>query len=56
MHYCDAHTLLLPDQAVPLPMPDTRLDHLWLLAALNVRRRLLPVPHGPLTGRKQNGQ
>jgi len=54
MHYCEAHTLLLPDPAVPIPMPDTRLDQLWLLAALSVRRRLLPAPHGPLMDREQD--
>lgn len=48
MHYCSAHAALLPDDVPPLPMPDTRRQRLWLLAALHKRRQMGPVPHGPL--------
>jgi hypothetical protein len=48
MHYCPEHAALLPEGVLPLPMPDTRLQLLWLLAALNTRRQMRPVVHGPL--------
>ena len=48
MHYCSAHAALLPNDVPSLPMPDTRRQRLWLLAALHKRRRMGPVPHGPL--------
>ena len=49
MHDCTAHEALLPAGIPSLPMPDTRRELLWLLASLSWRRRLLPVPHGPLS-------
>ena len=56
MHYCPAHTTLLPDDVPSLPMPDTRLQQLWLLAALHKRRRMEPVPHGPLVNGHPSGK
>ena len=48
MYYSDDHAALLPEGTDPLPMPETRLELLWILAALSKRRRRGPVPHGPL--------
>lgn len=48
MYYSDDHAALLPEGADPLPMPETRLELLWILSALSKRRRRGPVPHGPL--------
>jgi hypothetical protein len=55
MHYCPEHAALLPEGVLPLPMPDTRLQLLWLLAALNTHLatrvqggQMRPVVHGPL--------
>ena len=48
MYYSDDHAALLPEGTDPLPMPETRLELLWILAALSKRRRHGPVPHGPL--------
>lgn len=48
MYYSDDHAALLPEGTDPLPMPETRLELLWVLAALGKRRRYDPFPHGPL--------
>ena len=48
MYYSDDHAALLPEGADPLPMPETNLELLWILAALCERRRRAPVPCGPL--------
>lgn len=48
MHYSTEHAGLLPSGSDPLPMPDTRLEALWLLLCLEERRRMLPCQAGPL--------
>jgi hypothetical protein len=48
MHYSADHDALLPGGFGPLPMPDTRLEALWLLLCLEERRRMLPCEVGPL--------
>jgi hypothetical protein len=48
MYYSDDHAACLPDGLRPLPMPETRLESLWILAALDGRRRLGPHARGPL--------
>jgi hypothetical protein len=48
MYYSADHAALLPEDTAPLPMPETEPELLWLLAALDGRRRQAPVPRGPL--------
>lgn len=55
MYYSDDHATLLPDGTDPLPMPETSLELLWILAALNKRRRCDPFPHGPLPPLSRHG-
>jgi hypothetical protein len=55
MHYPTDHDDLLPSGLAPLPMPDTRLEALWLLLCLEERRRMLPCPDGPLGGAGRPG-
>ena len=48
MYDSDEHAACLPDGLRPLPMPETKLELLWILAALDGRRRRAPQAHGPL--------
>lgn len=56
MHYASQHAELLPRGAEPIPMPDTRLEALWLLAALDEQRRKAPCPQGPFLEDKSTTQ
>jgi hypothetical protein len=47
MHYSPDHERLLPSGIGALPMPDTRLEALWLFLCLEERRRMLPCQAGP---------
>jgi hypothetical protein len=55
MYYSDDHAALLPEGVDPLPMPETNLELLWILAALCERRRRAPVPCGPLVSGARDG-
>jgi len=48
MYYSADHAALLPEDTPPLPMPETEPELLWLLAALDGRRRQAPLSRGPL--------